>query len=71
MPINFLVGLPLLCPIGSTRLCFHFQFQELFDFLSYFLYDPLIIEQLFFILQLFEYFLLLLVLLSSSFIALW
>jgi hypothetical protein len=36
----------LLCPIVSSRLCFHFiDFQEPFNFLFYFINDPLFINQ--------------------------
>jgi hypothetical protein len=46
MAIIFPLGLPLLCPIGYGRLVFIFtEFQEPFNFLFYFINDPLIIEQ--------------------------
>jgi hypothetical protein len=45
MAITFLLGLPLLCPIGSGTLCFDFhELPEPFYYLSYFCYDPLVIE---------------------------
>jgi hypothetical protein len=46
MAINFPLGLPLLCQLGSYKLCFHLIiFQELFYFLPYFFNNPLIMRQ--------------------------
>jgi hypothetical protein len=64
MHINFPLGLPLLCPIGSGRLYFYYH-------LISFLIFSMTCSNVLFSLQVFEYLVLFLLLLSCSFIVLW